>query len=447
MKLSWKKRICAAFLGVGLGLTTGASAPAQGYGPAQPYYPGYAPQPYGYQPPYNPYNPYAYPPQAYRPMMPANGYAMPGYGMAAPAYPYQLMSRSPVTMPAAPTAAAPANAVAAAPTTPQTPQAPATLPPSTQPTTQPETTPSTASPMTQAPTTSESGDLGAGSVATASSLGMQGRADAYNRFNLFDNMAALPTNRVWFANQYLNKFNAGAIGDPVLEQRRQVMLYRVGGEIMLGCNVSVAFQDQYIDSAGSPDSWGNPEIMVKWAICNDECSVVSLTFGYEPQVSSNLNELHERTSRFLPGLLFFQGYGDRLFLQGGFQGNISSNDAPTTIDYALSLGAWLYRDPRLDIAGRPIHDCTGSCHKVHWISGVIPQVEVLGKNVVSNSHGAALVTTPGTILYEGRNVVDVTVGGRILFTPYVSLGSAFSLPITGPDVRRGELTSSLNISF
>jgi hypothetical protein len=408
-----------------LGLVIASAARAQSYWPGQPAY-GPLPAPRGWAPPY-----YAYP-QA-------------GYPPAAPAYSY--------TAAPAPAAVLPPQSVIA--TTPQTPQAPgAAVAPAAPAAQLPMETPADA--LTRPSSTldnssdADAGFLGTGTLMTASSLGMQGRADAGNRFNIFDNMAALPTNRIWYAYQYMDHFNPGvSSGDSALLTQRNVNLYRFGTEICLNSSLSISIQDQYIDSAGSPDSWGNLQVLFKYAFINEDRRVWSAVIGVSPQSGDSPDELHERTTRFYGGFLFFRAITCDFFVQGGGQVDIATNDLPQTLDYALSFGYWLYRNPHLDTAGRPIDEMApqfySCCH--HWIWGVIPQVELLGKYVMANRTGAVFDTFTPSSFSEGKDVIDLTLGGRILFTPHISLGSAFSLPLTGPFVRKGELTTSLNIGF
>src|SRR5262249_22671083 len=56
------------------------------------------------------------------------------------------------------------------------------------------------------------GDIGSGGDAPSGSVGLQGRGDANNRFNLFDNMTAIPRNQVWIGWQALDGFNTNVIG-------------------------------------------------------------------------------------------------------------------------------------------------------------------------------------------------------------------------------------------
>jgi len=398
------------------------------------------PQSGGWAPQYNPYQRPGYP-------MNAPAYPNPGAAYGAPQPPNYY-----VTTPAVNALPAPGAAVPNTPQTPQPPSAPAaTAAPAAQQPQVPMETPNES--LTQAPSTptdADAGFLGTGTMMTASSLGMQGRADAGNRFNTFDNMAALPTNRLWYGYQYMDRFNTGATsGDSGLLPTRQVNLYRFGTEIALNSSLSLTIQDQYIGVAGSPDSWGNLQVLFKYALINEDRSVWSVVLGASPQSGDSPDELHERTTRFYGGFLFFRAITCNLFLQGGGQVDISTNDLPQTFDFALSMGYWLYRNPHLDTAGRSIDEIAPqfySCCR-HWIWGIVPQVELLGKYVMANASGQVYDTFGPTSFSEGRNVYDLTFGGRILFTPHISFGAAFSLPISGPDVRRAELMSSLNIGF
>jgi hypothetical protein len=296
-------------------------------------------------------------------------------------------------------------------------------------------------------------------MAQQASAPMEGRGDANNRFNLFDNMSAIPADRVWFAFQYLSGFDPG-IG-PVSSNpdvtsgfatRRNETLYRMGAEVMpvntceYCSQFSIAFQTQYIastDTTNAADAWGNPLIMFKMPFIWCQGTVVSAIFGVQPQTSTNEFELHEKTTRYYPGVLFYQAVGCDWFLQGGFQASISSRDAPNTLDYAVSLGCWLYRaDP-----------CDYLWHKP-CLTGIIPQIEVFGKNVIANGEnnpfdipGNPAVFNSQAPFREARNVYDLTAGVRLQLYEHISWGTAFSFPLTGGEVRRTELISSLSIIF
>jgi hypothetical protein len=302
-------------------------------------------------------------------------------------------------------------------------------------------------------------EAGLGGGGAESSGGFLGRGDSNNRFNIFDNMSPYPANRLWLAYEYMEGFQTGVQPNPSnpavtqgFANRRNETLYRMGGEITpFGPNISIAFQTEYIASADTPDradAWGNPQGIVKLLVSQTEGSALALTFGLQPQAASHDGELHEKSTRFYPGFLYSQGLTRRLFFQGGFQVGISDRNDPNTVDYALSLGYWLYGCPLPAGMPRMCGGC-GPC-----ITGIIPQIELYGKHVVANDTsdpfelpGDPLIPNSSAPFREPRNVYDITVGGRILFRNGVSWGTAYSFPVTGPDVRRSELYTSLTFFF
>src|SRR5262249_30399125 len=117
--------------------------------------------------------------------------------------------------------------------------------------------------------------------------------------------------------------------------------------------------------------------------------------------------------------------------------------APNTLDYAVSLGWWLYR----------VDPCACLWHKP-CITAIIPQVEIFGKHVIANGEnnpfdipGSLSDPTSSAPFREDRNVYDLTAGIRLLLYEKISWGTAFSFPITGGEVRRTEFFSSLSINF
>jgi hypothetical protein len=371
----------------------------------------------------------------------------------AQAQDYHYVPQGPVYVkPSCPYPGVPAPAIPGTPSVPGT-TAPGTTPPAAGTTTPGTTAPGTTTPSAttpQAPTTdmtanAPTADTGAGAeaglggAAGAGSSAMLGRGDANNRFNLFDNNSAYPLNRVWFDYQMMQRFNTGlALSGSNFATIRDVNLYRVGGELACG-SFSISFQDQYIASEDTPDNanaWGNPEVMFKWAFVKDECRAVAATFGIQPQVSSSPFELHENDTRFVPGLLFYQGM-DKLFVQGGMQFNLSSRDAQTTFDWALSAGYWV---------------CKGEGHS--WLSGLAPQIEVYGQHTLVGSQNVPFDLpsgfTEGTSsvhFQDPRNVIDITAGGRLLLMDKINLSAGVSFPITGADVRRTEFLTGINVVF
>jgi hypothetical protein len=286
-----------------------------------------------------------------------------------------------------------------------------------------------------------------------------GRGDANNRFNIFDNMSAIPANRIWFAYQLQNGFNPGVLpvaGNSAINSafatRRNESLYRMGAELMpvntgeFASHFSISFQTQYIastDTTNAADAWGNPQFLLKVPVIWHQGQVVSATFGFQPQFSTSEFELHEKTTRFYPGFLVYQGLGSDWFLQGGMQASISDRNAPNTLDYSISLGWWYYRfDP-----------CACPWYKP-CVTGIIPQIEVFGKDVIANGSNNPfdipadpLVAGSQAPFREARHVYDLTSGIRILLYDNISWGTAFSFPLTGGNVRRTEVFSSLSINF
>ena len=55
----------------------------------------------------------------------------------------------------------------------------------------------------------EGGDCLGSENTTSAGINIFGRGDFLNRFNLFDNMSALPEHRVWFGFQTLDNFQTG----------------------------------------------------------------------------------------------------------------------------------------------------------------------------------------------------------------------------------------------
>jgi hypothetical protein len=289
-------------------------------------------------------------------------------------------------------------------------------------------------------------------------IGMEGRGDFLNRLNLFDNMSALPTNRVWGGFETLNNFQTGFAGpqDPSLPlaQRRTENLYRGGAEISLGNMVSFIAQGEYVSSVGSTsnqDAWANPWFAVKWAAIYSETTVISPMLAFQPATSQEDGQLHDKSSRIYPGFLFFQNIGNTFFLQGGLQFGITTGLGSNTADYGLSLGMWLYRDGSIDVAGRRTDSFERTA--LPFCTGVIPQLELWGKNVISGASRPPIdPITPDlfetyTGFHEGENVYNMTVGCRFLFINHFSLGLGYSFPLTSVYVEKQEFETNLNVDF
>jgi hypothetical protein len=297
---------------------------------------------------------------------------------------------------------------------------------------------------------------GMASQAQASEAPIMGRGDASNRFNLFDTMSAIPANRVWFNFEYLEGFQTGVQPSSIspsssfpgsinnaFATRRNESLYRAGAELAFGQRFSIAAQEEYIASTNTTDAadaWGNPEFQLKYAAIRTHATVISAILGLQPQTSSNMGELHEKTTMIYPGALFYEELGEKLFVQGGLQFGISDRNATNTVDYALSAGYWLYR-------------ANSSEGNSRFLTGIIPQVEIFGKNVLANSRNNPFdftgVTGAGSTVpfRETRNVYDVTAGGRVLFGKGVSVSTGVSFPVFGPNVRRTERITGLMYQY
>jgi hypothetical protein len=336
-------------------------------------------------------------------------------------------------------------------------------------------------------------DAGAGGLA-AGGGGTQiaGRIDALGRFNLFDNMSAIPQNRVWFTYMYGANFqtgynnvvgpgllvpgvqpgqgtqagaafpngvtaptfvppqnllpNSANAGTTALARERALSVYRFGGEYAFTRNFSIAAQTVYLASAGTPnnaDAWGNPQIMLKYALVNTCDSVFTGTFAVSPQVSASPFEIHESTTRLMPGFLVYQTLSDDYIFQGGAQLNFATTQAPDTFDYALSLGRWFYRDPNLDPSGRLRH---GACEPA-FFRGVLGQLELFGKHVIAgntdrpNDLGGVVQN-----FRERSTNIDMTANTRVLLGP-AALNFGVGVPLTGTQVRSVEFLTGINVNY
>jgi hypothetical protein len=297
-------------------------------------------------------------------------------------------------------------------------------------------------------------DIGSGSDIPGGSVGLQGRGDAANRMNLFDNMSAYPVNRLWFALQFLDNFQPGVNPNPITSPvnslafgtRRDEQLYRMGGEVVIGDDFSLSFQAQYIGSSritDGSDAWGPPQLALKYTFINCPCCAAAALFAVQPEVSTSSGEVHERTTRLAPGFLFYSEINDRWFCQGGGEFVFATQALPITVDYAFSLGYWLIKNPCCNpcvYVGKPI------------IVGVASQLEFYGKHVLRNSSNDPFnVVDPTTgspePYREARNVFDVTWGLRVLMFDHWVLGGGVSFPVSGPRVRDFEAQATVNFLF
>jgi hypothetical protein len=325
------------------------------------------------------------------------------------------------------------------------------------------------------------------SLAPGANTPQLGRLDQANRLNLFDNMAAAPQNRVWFGFQYSSGINTGitptssflsfvsfTFPDPIdqaeffselsgITGRQKQINYRVGAEVLLTCDMSIAVQGQYFtnetsdtEAGGFGDDFSNPQIMLKYVLARDCDTILSATLGVTPETSVDKGDFNENTTKIYPGMLYYETISPDLFTQGGFQFGIPvTDDQITTFDWSVSLGYWLYRDCNL-----------GNCCCNSGITGIIPQINLLGKHTVGDDtrtnafgfsfsggfdpdNGGPISPFSGAFAtyVEPQHVLDLSVGTLIMIGCDVQVGVGYSFPITSDETRESEFLSYVNYLF
>ncbi len=287
---------------------------------------------------------------------------------------------------------------------------------------------------------------------------MIGQGEPVNRFNDFNNMNALPQNRIWYGYQSESDFRTG-FGDHLpaslpTGQYRINQLHQMGFEVACGNLCSVVVQAQYVATtatADNADAWADPQILLKWTAIYKECTIVSPVLGIEIQTSQVPGQLHEATSRLQPGVLFMQSLEDIFLLQGALQVSAPMSAAPTTVDYGVSLAWWLYRDDSLDVFGRTNYSWARTA--LPFVTGVLPMVELWGNNVIAGARDAPFTPAPptSTLLYpsymEAVSVYNMTTGFRFLLYNHYSLSLAYSFPLTGSYTYGSDFLAGLNLNF
>jgi hypothetical protein len=287
-----------------------------------------------------------------------------------------------------------------------------------------------------------------------------GRADALNRFNLFDNMGAEPVTRAWFTFQTLDGLNSNIVGDPTGSPDQS--LYRFGFEYAFSDVSSFAVQGMYNTpgSAGDgfielEDSWSNPQFMFKRVLSRNDRTTVAGTLGFVPETSTEAATINESFSRIQPGVIAFHDLGYGWFLHSGVQLSVPlEENATTTVDWVVSSGYWFYRHGSLNGYN------TGY---TPWIVGLTGQFEFMGKHVTSDAtiengffvevddpFGSGNGGGTFTQFYdyeEARHIIDMTIGTNILFSNNTALGLGYSFPISDDKVRNGEFIVSYNVFF
>lgn len=327
---------------------------------------------------------------------------------------------------------------------------------------------------------------------------MLGRGDQNNRFNLFNEQSALVQSHLWFGYHHQFDYNPAlqltgaasaklaashqtlfeflgpqAIAPQIMDKTDQD-LYRVGFEYGFNPAWSFIFQAQYVSEVGpgGVDGWSSPFFAVKRVIYQQDRAVVSVVLGVEPQTEVKRGEYKEDATRWYPGILWYEELGANWVVQGGLQlglpfgsrpqPSFGTHDRPHTLDYDISVGYWLYRCPDL-LAGVPEH---GGWRPFVWndgpfIYGALMQIELLGKHVLAgatmdtpfrltnlaDNNGAGLNAAPLFEYIEPRNVLDVTVGGRLLLRHQSAVSVAVSAPITGAHTRAAELMVYLSCDY
>jgi hypothetical protein len=339
-----------------------------------------------------------------------------------------------------------------------------------------------------------------------------GRNDQSNRLNLFDNMAAAPQTRAWFGFQFAQTFDTALAGTTAFQSyifTQNLMLasfgsatlhpdtvlalnengvtselfitdqsiYRVGAEWAPCSYFSVAVQGQYYVTSGAndpPDDWSNPQILLKTVLSQDFDSLLTATLGVTPEISTDFTDINERVTKIYPGMLFYEGLTPNWFSQGGFQFGVpvdGSNEV-YSFDWSIALGWWAYRDP---CAGRRSRCYRHPLRQLFDVTGIIPQVNVLGKHTVGDNRiigpfgfksfansiivpdgmgGTTVDMSSAAMLPEGfvgyfepRSVVDVTFGGQVLLGDHIQVGLGYSIPVTSGSVRDDEFISTLTYLF
>lgn len=361
--------------------------------------------------------------------------------------------------------------------------------------------------------------LGSGGLGGGANIPIPGRIDMTNRLNLFDNMVVQPQTRVWYGFQFAKGVNAGVnlrdqaqrlksifdssqIGQDLFREATgyrtyddfvsanngvdtrflrapDAVLHRFGFEYAITKDFSFAMQAQYyspLEDVGQPALFTPPGIFLKQVLYRGEDRLLTGIFGLSPQIPLPQFGIAEGTTRFAPGILYYQALGDEQnwFMVGAAQMNIPSNkDAILTADWALNLGYWLYRDQSI----QPFATAVQREAPRPWLMAIVPQVNLLGKHVLNNNQvlgqfgtstrppvragtnpdGSTDVIFPddgvtkfgqSTFTFiEPRDVVDLTTGVSLVFRGGWQWNSAISVPLTRGNVRPFEFLTTVNYYF
>ncbi|MCA9113454.1 MAG: hypothetical protein KDA79_00090 [Planctomycetaceae bacterium] len=356
--------------------------------------------------------------------------------------------------------------------------------------------------MGAAPAASAAGGAGGGAGG-----GFLGRLDSNNRFNLFDNMSAIPTSRVWASYIYTEGTNTNTILTPygrtlsglssptAIAALRSAGItgdirddfdqhaFRGGIEYAFSDDFSLAVQGQYVvtDDSQAAEDWTNPQIMAKYVLyrsCYNDL-IVSGTLGYAPEVGSDKLVYRDNQARLYPGLLAYYQASEDLFLSLGTQLNVPLEGDKYAADWAIGAGYWAYRhesiDPRFNVGfanggyyGGGYGGYCNSCQQQPLLLGIVPKIELFGHHVLSDATQAdpygvsnyelsqalnfAGITTTGQDIFveeEPRHIIDLTVGSTFVLRDNISVGVGLSVPLSaGRDyARQTEFLSTINYGF
>jgi hypothetical protein len=357
-----------------------------------------------------------------------------------------------------------------------------------QPTDQQPTAPEAQLDLPQAAPTSAAAPTA--SVASTSGASAIGRVDQNNRLNLFDSQSAIPRDRVWYSFQFADDYNLSTFADDEEDEpafteddeevrRADEYLHRFGAELVVCRDFSIAFQGQvtdYPDVDQLETDFSNPQVMLKYVLHEDCCSVYSVVLGATFQTSNEFEAgpafpadeedfetvIDEDTSRIFPGFLAYEQWSRDCFLHYGFQFGLPTEEEQIhTFDWLIGTGYWLWRDCGCcHGCGGCGHGCggcghgCGGCGCGHGCGyrdtrGLVLQLELLGKHVLGENEieGPFGLPEDDFVFVEDENVVDLTVGGTVFCGDGVTAAAGFSFPITDDNVREAEFITTLGYLF
>lgn len=309
-------------------------------------------------------------------------------------------------------------------------------------------------------------------------INMLGHLDAQNRLNIFNNFSAQPITHAWYGFAFAADYSIGNIQDAAAlglttdeGERPNQVRNRVGFELAISRNFSVAFQGEHInvtDSQFLADSWANPQVSFKRVFYRDTRNIISGVVAVTLEGNVQPQESREDFTSVQPGLIWHHSFGERFFNTGFQFGLPTGSTGVDTITYMLGYGRFLYRDPcrarYSKLYGGYGADSCGPCcdgddcdscganayrcgffgwlrrevglpiHTVAW------QIEGYGKGVLGDSQyvlpvgDSDLLNTPSLTVQEQQNTFDLTTGLTVLYGKGWGASCAASMPITGDQV-------------